>query len=74
MASLNNHCRGIRIIIPFHTAPKDNITGAGAVSGCRVSAFAKAKDANSDEYNSADHKYVIRFEKGQLPPAEPSGR
>jgi hypothetical protein len=28
------------------------------------------KDANGDEYDGADHKYVIRFEKGQLPPAE----
>jgi hypothetical protein len=28
------------------------------------------KDANGDEYDSAKHKYVIRFEKGQLPPAE----
>ena len=28
------------------------------------------KDANGDGYNGADHNYVIRFEKGQLPPAE----
>jgi hypothetical protein len=28
------------------------------------------KDANGDEYNGARHKYVMRFEKGQLPPAE----
>src|SRR6266496_3954254 len=28
------------------------------------------KDANGDAYNGANHKYVVRFEKGQLPPAE----
>ena len=28
------------------------------------------KDANGDEYNGAEHNYVMRFEKGQLPPAE----
>src|SRR5262249_16995580 len=28
------------------------------------------KDANGDEYNGADRSYIIRFEKGQLPPAE----
>jgi hypothetical protein len=28
------------------------------------------KDATGDEYDGARHKYVIRFEKGQLPPAE----
>ena len=28
------------------------------------------KDANGDEYNGAKHKYVMRFEKGRLPPAE----
>jgi hypothetical protein len=28
------------------------------------------KDADGDTYNGADHKYVIRFEKGQMPPAE----
>jgi hypothetical protein len=28
------------------------------------------KDASGDEYDGAKHKYVIRFEKGQLPPAE----
>jgi hypothetical protein len=28
------------------------------------------KDANGDEYNGAKRKYVVRFEKGQLPPAE----
>jgi hypothetical protein len=28
------------------------------------------KDANGDEYDGAKHKYVIRFEKGQLPRAE----
>ena len=28
------------------------------------------KDANGDEYNGAEHKYVMRFEKGQMPPAE----
>ena len=28
------------------------------------------KDANGDEYNGAKYKYVVRFEKGQLPPAE----
>ena len=28
------------------------------------------KDANGDEYNGGEHKYVIRFEKGQMPPAE----
>ena len=28
------------------------------------------KDANGDEYDGTRHHYVIRFEKGQLPPAE----
>jgi hypothetical protein len=28
------------------------------------------KDANGDEYDGAKHKYVMRFEKGQMPPAE----
>ncbi len=28
------------------------------------------KDANGDEYDGAKHKYVLRFEKGKLPPAE----
>ena len=28
------------------------------------------KDANDDEYDGANYKYVVRFEKGQLPPAE----
>ena len=28
------------------------------------------KDAKGDDYDGAKHKYVIRFEKGQLPPAE----
>jgi hypothetical protein len=28
------------------------------------------KDANGDEYNGAEHNYVMRFEKGQMPPAE----
>jgi len=28
------------------------------------------KDAHGDDYNGADHKYVIHFDKGQLPPAE----
>jgi hypothetical protein len=28
------------------------------------------KDANGDEYDGAKHRYVIRFEKGKLPPAE----
>ena len=28
------------------------------------------KDAGGDEYDGAKHKYVIRFEKGQLPPAK----
>ena len=28
------------------------------------------KDASGDEYDGARHKYVIRFEKGKLPPAE----
>ena len=28
------------------------------------------KDASGDEYNGEKHKYVVRFEKGQLPPAE----
>ncbi len=28
------------------------------------------KDASGDEYNGAKYKYVVRFEKGQLPPAE----
>ena len=28
------------------------------------------KDGNGNEYNGAKQKYVIRFEKGQMPPAE----
>ncbi len=28
------------------------------------------KDANGDEYDGEKHKYVTRFEKGQMPPAE----
>jgi hypothetical protein len=28
------------------------------------------KDASGDEYDGAKHKYVMRFEQGQLPPAE----
>lgn len=28
------------------------------------------KDASSDEYDGQKHKYVMRFEKGKLPPAE----
>ena len=28
------------------------------------------KDANGDDYDGAKHNYVIRFDKGQLPPAE----
>jgi hypothetical protein len=28
------------------------------------------KDASGDEYDGAKHKYVMRFEKGQMPPAE----
>ncbi len=28
------------------------------------------KDANGDEYNGAEHKYVIRFGDGQMPPVE----
>ena len=28
------------------------------------------KDANGDAYNGAEHTYVMRFEKGQMPPAE----
>jgi hypothetical protein len=28
------------------------------------------KDAEGDEYDAANHKYVMRFEKGQLPPVE----
>jgi hypothetical protein len=28
------------------------------------------KDANGDGYDGAKHKYVMRFEKGKLPPAE----
>ncbi|HZL69800.1 MAG TPA: DUF1254 domain-containing protein [Candidatus Limnocylindrales bacterium] len=28
------------------------------------------KDANGDDYNGADHKYVIHFEKGQFPPVK----
>jgi hypothetical protein len=28
------------------------------------------KDVNGDEYNGSDHKYVMRFEKGQMPPVE----
>jgi hypothetical protein len=28
------------------------------------------KDADGDAYNGAEHNYVLRFEKGRLPPAE----
>ena len=28
------------------------------------------KDANGDAYNGAEHTYVMRFEQGQMPPAE----
>jgi hypothetical protein len=28
------------------------------------------KDANGDDYNGADHKYVIHFDKGQFPPVK----
>ena len=28
------------------------------------------KDANGDEYNGDEHKYVMRFKKGQMPPVE----
>jgi hypothetical protein len=28
------------------------------------------KDANGDDYNGADHKYVIHFEKGPFPPVK----
>ena len=28
------------------------------------------KDANGDAYDGAKHKYVLRFEKGRMPPAE----
>ena len=28
------------------------------------------KDAKGDDYNGADHKYVIHFEKGQFPPVK----
>ena len=28
------------------------------------------KDANGDDYNGAEHKYVIHFEKGQFPPVK----
>ena len=28
------------------------------------------KDADGDEYDGAEHKYVMRFEKGRMPPAE----
>jgi len=28
------------------------------------------KDAEGDTYNGADHKYMMRFEKGQLPPVK----
>ena len=28
------------------------------------------KDANGDEYNGAEHNYVMRIEKGRMPPAE----
>ncbi len=28
------------------------------------------KDASGDEYNGEKHKYVVRFEKGRLPPAD----
>jgi hypothetical protein len=27
------------------------------------------RDADGDEYNGAEHDFVIRFEKGQMPPA-----
>ena len=32
------------------------------------------KDADGDEYDGAKHTYVMRFEKGQLPPVKGSGR
>ena len=32
------------------------------------------KDAKGDAYDGAKHKYVVRFEKGKLPPADASGR
>ena len=28
------------------------------------------KDTNGDDYNGADHKYVLRFDKGQFPPVK----
>lgn len=28
------------------------------------------KDANGNDYNGADHKYVLRFDKGQFPPVK----
>ncbi len=28
------------------------------------------RDADGDKYNGAEHRYVVRFEKGQMPPAE----
>jgi hypothetical protein len=28
------------------------------------------KDANGSDYNGADHKYVLRFDKGQFPPVK----
>ncbi len=28
------------------------------------------RDADGDEYNGAEHKYVMRFAKGQMPPAD----
>ena len=32
------------------------------------------KAANGEDYNGADHKYVLSFEKGQFPPVRASGR
>ena len=28
------------------------------------------KDADGDEYDGAKHRYVMRFEKGQMPPVK----
>jgi hypothetical protein len=28
------------------------------------------KDANGNDYNGADHKYILRFDKGQFPPVK----
>ena len=28
------------------------------------------KDANGNDYSGADHKYVLRFDKGQFPPVK----